>query len=374
MIEEFFNKNVPNNCKIAIYGAGTIGKFFKKYLEKNRTDVKIVYFFDSFVSGKVDEIEIKNPKELETLKDSFDLLVLSTRRSAHVLTEIFDFLGIPFIVEPREIELKIRIGENCLKRQKQAAAVFSDEEDKRLYNMLWKIRTGERLYTELENYVFVKHGLSKFQPLRNYNKQYLEFIQKDKIKTVFDAGYCNGIHSLAFKKHMKNLKNLYAFEPMYEKFKEEDIDFYIQKANFAKILPYGLWNEVKELEFCENTTAKYASRVKEIKNTPPGKSEVVIKINTTTIDETKKKLNIEKVDFIKMDIEGSELPALKGGAQTLVKDRPQLAISIYHSADDFVEIPLYLNNLLTDYTFHIGQYSFDLGETVLYGIPDELLK
>ena len=36
---------------------------------------------------------------------------------------------------------------------------------------------------------------------------------------------------------------------------------------------------------------------------------------------------------------GAELPALKGGIETIKKDRPQLAISIYHSVEDFLEIP-----------------------------------
>ena len=74
-----------------------------------------------------------------------------------------------------------------------------------------------------------------------------------------------------------------------------------------------------------------------------------------------------------MDIEGSELPALKGGLKTIQQDRPQLAVSIYHSNDDFVDIPLFLHEDLKDYTFRLGHYSFDLCETVLYAIPNELL-
>ena len=73
-----------------------------------------------------------------------------------------------------------------------------------------------------------------------------------------------------------------------------------------------------------------------------------------------------------MDIEGAELKALKGGSNSLVKFRPQLAISIYHSNNDMLDIPLYLNDLLKDYVFKIGQYSPDNDETILYAIPKEL--
>lgn len=81
-----------------------------------------------------------------------------------------------------------------------------------------------------------------------------------------------------------------------------------------------------------------------------------------------------KIDFLKMDIEGAELPALKGGEHLLLESRPILAISIYHTLDDLVDIPLYLMTLLEQYIFFIRHHSFSIGETVLYGIPEERLE
>lgn len=77
-------------------------------------------------------------------------------------------------------------------------------------------------------------------------------------------------------------------------------------------------------------------------------------------------------DFIKMDIEGAELAALKGGLKTIKKYRPQLAISIYHSNEDFINIPLFLSENLEEYIFSIGHYTPRITETVLYAIPKEL--
>ena len=75
-----------------------------------------------------------------------------------------------------------------------------------------------------------------------------------------------------------------------------------------------------------------------------------------------------------MDIEGAETEALKGAESCLTKHRPQLAISIYHSNNDMLNIPIYLNKILKDYVFKIGQYSPDNDETILYAIPKELYK
>lgn len=73
-----------------------------------------------------------------------------------------------------------------------------------------------------------------------------------------------------------------------------------------------------------------------------------------------------------MDIEGAELSALEGGIGTIKKCRPQLAISIYHSDEDFINIPLFLNDILENYKFKIGHYHPSLCETILYDIPSEL--
>ena len=69
-----------------------------------------------------------------------------------------------------------------------------------------------------------------------------------------------------------------------------------------------------------------------------------------------------------MDIEGSELEALKGAAETIKKWRPKLAISIYHKYEDIIEIPEYILSIVPDYSFYIRHYSSDIWETVLYAI------
>lgn len=59
----------------------------------------------------------------------------------------------------------------------------------------------------------------------------------------------------------------------------------------------------------------------------------------TTIDRVVDELRLERVDFIKMDIEGAERRALHGAKRTLKRFRPRLAICAYHLSDDPVEIP-----------------------------------
>lgn len=74
----------------------------------------------------------------------------------------------------------------------------------------------------------------------------------------------------------------------------------------------------------------------------------------------------EKITYIKMDIEGSELKALKGAKNIILKHKPRLAISIYHKPLDIFEIPNYILGLVPEYKLFIRHYAADFTETVLY--------
>ena len=72
-----------------------------------------------------------------------------------------------------------------------------------------------------------------------------------------------------------------------------------------------------------------------------------------------------------MDIEGAELEALRGAKETIRKDRPRMAICIYHKPEDLYEIPGYLLSLVPEYRFKVRQYTSMSWETVLYAAVEE---
>ena len=89
-------------------------------------------------------------------------------------------------------------------------------------------------------------------------------------------------------------------------------------------------------------------------------------IATVAIDDL---LAGQPVDFIKLDVEGAEVSALRGAARTLVKHRPVLALSCYHRADDLWVLSDLLNDLAPGYQFHLRQHACNSFDLVLYGIP-----
>jgi FkbM family methyltransferase len=74
------------------------------------------------------------------------------------------------------------------------------------------------------------------------------------------------------------------------------------------------------------------------------------------------------VTFIKMDIEGGELEALRGCEQTIRRDRPQLAICVYHRPSDYFDIPRLIRSIRPDYRLYLRHHSPYNTETVLYAV------
>ena len=69
-----------------------------------------------------------------------------------------------------------------------------------------------------------------------------------------------------------------------------------------------------------------------------------------------------------MDIEGFEIKALTGASNLITKNKPKLAICIYHKFEDLWEIPFYIKRLNAEYKIYIRHHSFNLYETVCYAI------
>jgi FkbM family methyltransferase len=189
-------------------------------------------------------------------------------------------------------------------------------------------------------------------------------------EVIIDGGAYNGDSAQAFIRWTNGkFKHIYCFEPTLESFNE--LQTALDKYSNTTCQRKGLSDDNKTLSFityAANPLASHISYAGNAYNTPriPESQRQIETIDVCAIDKTID----DNITFIKMDIEGSELDALKGGAKTIKRYKPKLAICIYHKIEDFWEIPLYIHSLVPEYQLYVRQHapSAACSETVLYAI------
>lgn len=91
-----------------------------------------------------------------------------------------------------------------------------------------------------------------------------------------------------------------------------------------------------------------------------------VSVPVDTIDSLVERLQLPRVDFIKMDIEGGEVDALDGARATLRTFAPRLALSVYHRPGDLPDIVERVRSAVPAYALALSQKSPGFAETILF--------
>lgn len=186
-----------------------------------------------------------------------------------------------------------------------------------------------------------------------HDEQYFEdFLNLPAKPTFVDAGGYTGDTALQFISRYPNFEKIFVFEP-----EEQNISQAKQNLkNYSNIvcIQKGLSDENKTLRFSANNSASSVSEDGELT------------IEVARLDD----IVDERVDFIKMDIEGSEGAAIEGAKQTIAKYHPTLAICVYHKKDDFWKIPQQILAIRNDYKIYLRHYTQGTDESVMYFVKN----
>jgi FkbM family methyltransferase len=115
------------------------------------------------------------------------------------------------------------------------------------------------------------------------------------------------------------------------------------KSSRVILVPKGVWETAGKLPLHLSNTGDSHSIIFAQKG--PGDAEIEV----TTPDALVQELGLEKVDFIKMDIEGSEANALRGARHVLERWKPRMALSSYHLKGDPATLCALVWGMRSDY-------------------------
>jgi len=121
-------------------------------------------------------------------------------------------------------------------------------------------------------------------------------------------------------------------------------------AGKVVVYPKGVWDKddvltmyVDEANFAANSVVGGAGL------------QPSVQVPLTTIDKIVAELKLPRVDFVKMDVSGSEANAIAGARETIRKWKPRLAISTEYNWQDQFDIPKAIRNIRGDYQMQCQQ-------------------
>ncbi len=204
-------------------------------------------------------------------------------------------------------------------------------------------------------------------------KQYEYQKRKPAIKVkkgdyVIDGGGCWGDTALYFAHTAGTEGRIFTFE-----FTPENLDIFRRNMDLnpqisprIELVSRALWDTSEETI----RYAPYGPGTTMARGGQKDSNHDSLQVTTITIDDFVREAKLPRVDFIKMDIEGAELNALKGAEESIRAFKPRLAISLYHRQEDFMTIPTYLRNLNLGYEFFLDHFTIYGEETILFATPN----
>jgi FkbM family methyltransferase len=177
---------------------------------------------------------------------------------------------------------------------------------------------------------------------------------------VIDGGACLGDTALVFSNAVGASGKIFAFDPISEHLEILAHNTRQFPHHNVVVMPYGLSD--KNTDFDPIVLNHYS----------PGFRSGNQDIPLRSIDYLVRDKVIDKIDFIKLDIEGAEMETLLGAQESISRFKPKLAISLYHKPNDLFEIILHIKKEFPFYALYLDHYTIHAEETVLYCLPHGL--
>jgi FkbM family methyltransferase len=172
--------------------------------------------------------------------------------------------------------------------------------------------------------------------------------------SVIDGGACTGDTAAVFSNAVGPRGSVYCFDPVADHLAILEYNTKQFAHDNVKVMPYGLSDR--------NVLAQPIV----LNQYAPGFNSGNAPVPLRSIDYLVNTKDIEKINFVKLDVEGAELESIRGARESIQRFKPKLAISLYHKPGDLFEIILYIKDKFPFYSCFIDHYTIHTEETVLY--------
>ncbi len=356
--------DIPSYTRVCLYGLGEGCYFFLNQLAQYRPDIEVISLIDDSKTASPTPFQVTTPEHLTIEKYDF-ILVTSAywvgicRKLDSLSIENYSVVN-PYLLYEHLIMTSTEYAE-WQEKVNTVQKLLNPGEQQDLYRLIVGSRS---IQPDMQQNLY-----DYFEAHQNHEQEYLEFINTNHFSTIIEGGVFDGANTVEFANKTHDTGCIYGFEPNLDTATKSHLESASNNNTLIKLYPFALWSHRATLAFYKNSQNLPGARI-----VPESSGfQELIEVPAISIDEFVAEYMIQKVDYIKLDVEGAELAVLQGAVNTLQRDRPQLAICIYHKKEHLFQIPLFLASVLANYRYHIGHYSPTFWDTVWYAIPEELI-
>lgn len=180
--------------------------------------------------------------------------------------------------------------------------------------------------------------------------QYFDVYPSSENESFVDGGGFDGLSTQEFIQWAKSYRRAWIFEPLADM--AQVIENRFRDHPKVQLIRAATWDKEMTLRF---TNQSFGSHV--------AGDDVPTEAATAKIDDI---VGDERVTFLKLDVEGSEYESLLGAANVIRRDKPRMAICLYHKPGDVLVLPNLILSMVPEYKFYLRHYFTDMRETVLY--------
>ncbi len=338
-----------NKC-IIIYGAGGCGKWFLDLLSEY--SVMVTAFFDSDPekwNTSINGIPVYSPaKNPIADEDALIIIALRSIRAQREVLRKLEVLGFGHQI------LYSNIWNNFFSHPKADIRKLFDIEKLALAANLLKDKKSAIVFADaVKFYTGHDHEMDD-NPEQGHQYFPDDVPLKQDFSCVIDCGAYTGDTIAQLYSTFGRVNEIIAFEPDTENFQRlcQNIgDNHKKICKQLLLYPCGVWSQTKQMRFSNGLDAGSAiNPYGESINQFVALDDIIFNVSPT---------------FVKMDVEGAEVDALKGAKGLICKAKPDLAICLYHKINHLWEITLLVHSWSLGYDFYIRQHDYTM-ELVMY--------
>ncbi len=368
------------NGKIAFCPCSRYARNIIMYIKREKPFLmdSIIACFDRSDNVNFDEdVETKTINDIPNYAEDISLLIIASNTYYEREEKLVSNTGkVPkniLKLSYFDYSLTEQNTQDILSQIRDVYNLFQDEKSKATYLMVWlsKVLNDESLtylFEPEEEFTFndgpLEYKGHTIDYMDNVCKHELlaelyemKYLKPERGDVIFDVGGYKGDTAIFFASRVGEEGRVFSFEPI--------------TANFNHFNENIANNNLQNVVTCINMGCSDTTTIAKAVSIDCGApwsfvSEDIgnIDIKLTKIDDFIKDNNMNKLDFIKMDVEGFEENVLLGAKESIQKFKPKMVVPLYHNTDDLITLPKLVQSL-GSYKFYLrckmeGPYSINL--------------